>query len=717
MARAAETDIAPFSREAQEWFADYLIRSISVLGPLVGFFLIYRWYIGIMPANQAALSLLLLPFAFFPRFTHRLKLRTKSVILLSVFSVSAATTFHGSGLVGIGPLLSVLSAFTALVFYGNRVFLGLLAVMVLAVGLSGIAHINGLETEVDLSNPVNIIGKTGTVALIIVVFLFGMRGTTGLVAEQRELAKRKSREVERALEELRHFIQSANAPIFGVDKEGRVNEWNAMAAKITGYTREEALGSHLVNTYIADEHKQPVADVLERALAGANTANYELPLYSKSGERIEILLNATTRRNSDGSIVGVLGVGQDITDLREQERRLRQAHRVESVGHLAGGIAHDFNNLLAVIRGNVGIAISSLDGSEDQSFLQECLGDVATASADATKLTRQILSASSQQAFLQETVNLGSLVSDSLGKSSPRKSDSRVISLDMDEPDLAVVVDSAQLESAIVNLIENAKDSTESEGRISVKVSIEQLTGDLNSEYSLQAGEYIVITVSDDGCGIEENVLPKVTDPFFSTKEVGEGAGLGLSVVNGFVKKTGGELRLQSEPGMGTRVDMVLPLIRGRADAHAGGIEAERADFPRQTGTVLVVEDEGRLRKLAVRHLASIGFIVIEAGNAEEALTVLSEQGGEINILFSDIRMPGRLTGRQLAEEVSSLYPAVRTLLTTGYEDETGQLSDANPTGAGNVPVLRKPYSKSELIDAVIALDGCEEGRVESRPL
>ncbi|HIF96174.1 MAG TPA: response regulator [Myxococcales bacterium] len=168
---------------------------------------------------------------------------------------------------------------------------------------------------------------------------------------------------------------------------------------------------------------------------------------------------------------------------------------------------------------------------------------------------------------------------------------------------------------------------------------------------------------------------------------------------------------------MGTRVDMVLPLIRGRADAHAGGIEAERADFPRQTGTVLVVEDEGRLRKLAVRHLASIGFIVIEAGNAEEALTVLSEQGGEINILFSDIRMPGRLTGRQLAEEVSSLYPAVRTLLTTGYEDETGQLSDANPTGAGNVPVLRKPYSKSELIDAVIALDGCEEGSVESRPL
>ncbi|HIF96173.1 MAG TPA: PAS domain-containing protein, partial [Myxococcales bacterium] len=432
-----------------------------------------------------------------------------------------------------------------------RVFLGLLAVMVLAVGLSGIAHINGLETEVDLSNPVNIIGKTGTVALIIVVFLFGMRGTTGLVAEQRELAKRKSREVERALEELRHFIQSANAPIFGVDKEGRVNEWNAMAAKITGYTREEALGSHLVNTYIADEHKQPVADVLERALAGANTANYELPLYSKSGERIEILLNATTRRNSDGSIVGVLGVGQDITDLREQERRLRQAHRVESVGHLAGGIAHDFNNLLAVIRGNVGIAISSLDGSEEQSFLQECLGDVATASADATKLTRQLLSASSQQAFLQETVNLGSLVSDSLGRSSPRKSDSRVISVDIDEPDLAVVVDSAQLESAIVNLIENAKDSTESEGRISVKVSIEQLTGDLNSEYSLQAGEYIVITVSDDGCGIEENVLPKVTDPFFSTKEVGEGAGLGLSVVNGFGKKNGWRTSAAERAGHG----------------------------------------------------------------------------------------------------------------------------------------------------------------------
>jgi PAS domain S-box-containing protein len=717
MARATETDIAPFSREAQEWFADYLIRSASILGPILGCFLIYRWYIGVMPGNQAALSFLLLPFALVPRFSHRLSLRTKSVGLLSVLSVSSAVTFHGSGLVGIGPLVSALSAFTALVFYGNRVFLGLLALMVLAVGLSGFAHLNGLETKLDLSLPVNVVGKTGTVALVMILFLFGMRGASRLAAEQRELARLKTREVERALKELRHFIQSANAPIFGVDKEGRVNEWNAMAAKITGYSREEALGNHLVNIYIAAEHMQSVTEVLELGLAGRNTANYELPLYSKSGERIEILLNATTRRDSDGTIVGVLGVGQDITVFREQERRLRQAHRVESVGHLAGGIAHEFNNLLAVIRGNVDIAISSLDGSEEGSFLQECLGDVVTASADATKLTKQLLFASSQQALVQETVNLGSLFSASLGESSPRSSDSRVISLDIDELDLAVVVDRAQLEGAIFNLIENAKDSTGSEGRISVRVSIQQLTGDLESEYSLQAGEYIVITVSDDGCGIEENVLPKVTDPFFTTKEVGEGVGLGLSVVHGFVKKIGGELRLQSEPGMGTRVDMVLPLIRGQADAHASGIETERADFPPQTGTALVVEDEGRLRKLAARHLASVGFIVIEAGNAEEALTVLSEQGGEINILFSDIRMPGRLTGRHLAEEVSSLYPAVRTLLTTGYEDETGQLSDANPTGARNFPLLRKPYSRSELVDAVIALDGREEGSVESRPL
>jgi len=717
MARTVEPDLAPFSREAQEWFADYLIRSVSILGPLVGFFLIYRWYIGIMPANQAALSLLLLPCAFFPRFKHRLKLRTKSVILLSLFSASAAMTFHGSGLAGIGPLLSILSAFTALVFYGNRVFLGLLAVIVLAVGLSGFAHFNGLETEVELSNPTNIVGKTGTVALIMMVFLFGLNGATRLAAEQRELARRKSREVERALAELQLFIQSAHAPIFGVDQEGRVNEWNAMAAKITGYTREEALGNHLVNTFIFEDHKQSVAEVLESALAGANTANYELSLYSKSGERIEIFLNATTRRDADGLIVGVLGVGQDITGYREQERRLRQAHRVESIGQLAGGIAHDFNNLLAVIRGNVDVALSGLDGAEDEKFLRECLGDVATASADATKLTRQLLSASSQQSFLQETVKLGSLVPGSLGKSSPRLSDRRVISIDVDQPDLAVVVDSAQIESAIVSLVENAKDSTGSEGRISVKVSIEQLTGDLKSEYSLGAGEYIVITVSDDGCGIEEDVLPKVTDAFFTTKEVGEGAGLGLSVISGFVKKVGGELRLQSESGMGTRADLVVPLIRGRVDARAGGVEAERADFPRQTGTVLLVEDEERLRKLAARHLTSIGFKVLEAGNAEEALTVLSEQGGEINVLFSDIRMPGRLTGRHLAEEVFSLYPAVRTLLTTGYEDETGQLSDADPTGAGNPPVLRKPYSKSELLDALIALDGRGEGSADSRPV
>ncbi len=708
MLRLKWTDSGPpYSRESREWLASYLIRVTSVMAPLLGAFLIYRWYIGALPFNLAASSVLLLPLASLPWLSKYLELETKSLLLLTVSSLNAASSFAASGLVGLGPLLSTVSALMALVFYGNRVFLALLAAIVLAVVASALGHYHlqgPFRSAVDLANPINVFGKAMTITFVLTVLLFGLRGANRLVSEQRDLAKRKGLDLQRALEELRRFIDSANAPIFGVDRKGRVTEWNAMTADIMGYSKEEALGNHLVDTYITEEHKQEVANVLDSALEGRSKANYELPLYSKSGDRIEVLLNATTRRDFEGSIVGVIGIGQDITGFREQEKRLRVAQKMEAVGHLTGGIAHDFNNLLAVIQGNLNIALDPRTSKEDPSFLQECLGDAAAASSDAAKLIRQLLAFTSQQAFQHERVNLRNLISEAIQKAFPIENDGRAISIDIDQGDLTVMVDSPQLESAIMGLLENAEESLDGSGEISVSVAIRNFNGAPDSEYSLPAGEYIVMTVSDDGCGIEESVLLKVLDPFFTTKETGEGAGLGLSVIHGFAKKSGGLLRMRSELGVGTRAELVLPLIRGRVDESEGRAESEYIEFAQQTGTVLVVEDEERLRKLAARHLRSTGFEVIEAGDVEEALAVLARKGDEVDVLFSDIRMPGDLSGRQLAQEVSSLYPGIRTLLTTGYEEESPEASEEGLSPEWKVPVLRKPYSRADLIGAVIAL-------------
>ncbi len=708
MPRSKWTDSSPYSRDARVWFADYLIRVTSVLAPLLGVFLVYRWHIGILDAEVAFLSVFLIPVAALPRLMSRLGLQTKAVILLSFFSLNTAALFSASGLTGLGPLLSTLCALTALVFYGNRAFLALLGVTVLGIVASGFGHYlsdGSFASQVDLSNPINIIGKTITVTIILMVLLFSLRGATRLVTEQRTFAKRKVQELQRALHELNKFIDSANAPIFGVDKEGRVNEWNAMTAEITGFSKEDALGKDLVDTYIRDEHKESVASVLALALTGESTANYELPLFSRSGERVEVLLNAVARRDSDDSIIGVIGVGQDITAFREQQKRLFQAQKMESVGYLTGGIAHDFNNLLAVIQGNLHL-IQSQSGSEDTADLvQECLSDAAAATADAAKLTNQLLSIASQQSFRHESVNLLRFISESLEKTPETPGDGVEFSVDIDGCDFDASVDSAQLESAILNLLENAKHAVSASGKVSLRVTIEAFGNALESGYSLPAGDYIVVTVTDDGCGIERSVLSKVTDPFYTTRDIGEGAGLGLSMIHGFAKKAGGQLRLQSEVGVGTRADLVLPLILPEYDSSEVRVEEDDPSFGRQSGVVLVVEDEDRLRKLASRHLSSTGFDVIEAGDAAEALTLLAKNEGKVDILFTDIRMPGDLSGRELADEVSRLYPEIRTLMATGYEEEALSSSDEGGPLASKVPVLRKPYSRHALLGAVMGLD------------
>ena len=707
MERLRWTRSTPYSREARERLADYLIRVTSILVPLLGIFLLFRWYIGALHDKFLPLAIAVIPMLLVPRLGNRLGLEGKAVYLLAFSSIATAMLFATSGLMGVGPLLSALAGFIALVFFDKRVFVVVISAIALALLASGISHYQAgghFQATVDLGVPVNIVGRIMVIGLTLAVLLAGLHGATRLVSEQRGYSKLKSQEFDQAIEELDRFIDSANAPIFGVDREGRVSEWNLMTVAITGYTKEEALGKPLVDSYIAQEYKEEVTRVLDLALEGAGTANYEFPLYTKTGERLEILLNATSRLDPNGVVIGVIGVGQDITRLRQQEGRLRSSQKMEALGRLTGGIAHDFNNLLAVIQGNLTIALDPRTSQEEPSFLQESLSDAAAAASDAAKLIRQLLAFTSQQSFRIEKVNLHDLFSGAGQKVFPNIEGDKTFSLNLDDADISIMMDGPQLENAIVSLLNNAKESIDGPGEISVRVSVENLTGGLDSEYSLPAGEYVVATFKDDGRGIDASVLSKVMDPFFTTKEVGEGEGLGLSVVHGFVKKSGGQLRLRSEVGLGTTVDLVLPLVRAEADSRAGGLNKEEVIFPPQSGSVLVVEDEDRLRKLSSRHLRSAGFEVLEAGDSDEALNVLAAREGLVDFLFSDIRMPGALSVRDLATEVSRLYPEVRTLLATGFEEEATKSAGGGPSSNMLLPVLRKPYSREELIGAIIDL-------------
>jgi PAS domain S-box-containing protein len=704
----------PFPVEIQEWIVSWFVRVTAVLAPVVALLLVYRWKIGVLDAGLASLALVLFPLALLPWAEDRASLRAKAGILLGVFVVSACLTFASSGIEGIGPIISILAAFMAFHFFGNRSFWIVCSVLFVVLWVSALARMNGqVVPSVDFDLPINVFGRALTLTLILGVILAALRGVVLLLVKQTALAAHNNARSEMALSELNLFIESANAPIFGIDNDGRINEWNAQAAFITGYSRGEALGNNLVDSYITDEYKASVSDVLARALAGTNTANYEFPIYSRGGKRVEILLNATTRRDTEGTITGVMGVGQDITLYREQERRLRQAQKMESVGQLTGGIAHDFNNLLTVISANLELAVFEVDNAEEAPPIKELLSDAASAANDGAYLTSQLLSFASLQSFKLDSFNLQALVSDIIRKASATFPSGIKCSVSIEADDITVRVDRVRLESSILNLLSNATAAIEKRGSISVLCQTKQF---LNSEevadYGVPVGEYIAISVSDDGCGISESLLDQVKNPFFTTKGVGEGSGLGLSMVDSFATQLGGRLRIQSTAGVGTTVTILIPLVRGEAGTRIEKTNAQQeTSVPQAAKTVLVVEDEARIRQIAVRHLVAGGFRCIEAGDAAQALEVLAAEAEGIDILFSDIRMPGDMTGRDLAAEVARVYPRIKTGLTTGYE-QTTRSPEMTMTGTdadtANLPVLRKPYSRKGLIDLLSELGRSE---------
>jgi len=505
-------------------------------------------------------------------------------------------------------------------------------------------------------------------------------------------------EQERVADDLTRLIDNANAPIIGIDALGRVNEWNQTAARITGFSKEEALGQNLVDRFITEDYSESVRGVLEKALQGEETSNYEFPLFTKAGERIHLLLNATTRRDEELNILGVIGIGQDITGRSEQEEKLRQRARLEAVGSLTGGIAHDFNNLLTVVTGNLHL-LSPRDLEE-----QEIIDDAMKAARNGSELVRNLLSFSRRQSLDPQSCDMDALLNHfqrSLGRALGES-----VSLEVLTPELglAAFVDRPQFETALLNLCINSRDAMGGGGRIRLSTfSSSPNLGDepLISTMCPRDWNFLCVQVTDNGCGIDADLLSKITEPYFTTKEVGEGSGLGLSSVSGFVEQSGGSMRIFSAPGSGTTVELFLPRCSPPVIGNASEdivIQSNAAD-PVPRATIMVVDDEPDVLRLAVRWLKRSGYEVLQASNGEEALKCIIERDGEVDGLFSDIVMPGELNGWALAEEVFSRYPRIGIQLATGYDP--ARRDKKNQDGKSNFPVLFKPYNLTELSESM----------------
>jgi two-component system, cell cycle sensor histidine kinase and response regulator CckA len=361
---------------------------------------------------------------------------------------------------------------------------------------------------------------------------------------------------------------------------------------------------------------------------------------------------------------------------------------MEAIGNLTGGIAHDFNNLLGVVIGNLGLL---LDLRKDDAETADLAGDAMTAATRGAELTRQLLAFSRRQSLQPRRIAVNDLVAETTKLLRRTLGANIDIAVELGPDVWTVVADPAQLESSIANLATNARDAMPKGGRLTITTGARYLDQDYAEQHSEVAiGDYTAIEISDNGCGIPADKLNRIFEPFFTTKEPGKGTGLGLAMVFGFVKQSGGHITVYSEEGSGTTFRIYLPRA---VEQNAEPALPKPAEIKAAHGeTVLAVEDQPAMRKIVVRLLRELGYRVLEADTAKAALAILERE--TVNLLFTDVIMPGRITGFDIARIAAERWPETRVVLTSGFP-QANFADDARMTE--NVRMLTKPYRKEEL--------------------
>ncbi|MGI9327882.1 MAG: PAS domain-containing protein [Pseudomonadales bacterium] len=440
--------------------------------------------------------------------------------------------------------------------------------------------------------------------------------------------------------------------------------------------------------------RRSVADAMERAYVDHTPFEIDYRILLADGTEKFIHARSDIESDEDGHPIRSMGTVEDITDRRALESQLRQAQKMEVVGQLTGGIAHDFNNLLAVILGNLELLEGSVQSDvASLGYTKEALA----AGFRGAELTKRLLAFARQQRLEPEVIQIEKLITGLEPLLKRTLGEDITLHSKSDDDLWPTRIDLNQMESSLINLAVNARDAMIGGGTLAIETANTKLDQAIVVNHAeIPPGEYVLLSVSDSGSGIPGDVLHKVFEPFFSTKDVGKGSGLGLSMVYGFVQQSKGYVGISSEEGHGTCVQLYLPRAEPEADG-SGLISTRNIDNPTGTETILMAEDETGVREVASRLLTDLGYRVIEAGSGAEALATLAEHD-DIDLLLTDIVMPGGMTGVDLASQARARYPNLRVLYTSGHTALAIPYVDAPQS---TQPMLHKPYRKEELAQVV----------------
>jgi PAS domain S-box-containing protein len=488
---------------------------------------------------------------------------------------------------------------------------------------------------------------------------------------------------------IRTILESTVDGLITIDQGAVIQTFNGPAERIFGYSAAEVVGRNvamLMPEPYRLHHDDYIQNYLRTGVAKIIGIGREVEGLRKDGSVFPLDLAIGEMAVPDGHREFV-GTVRDISERKRLEEQLRQSQKMESIGQLTGGVAHDFNNLLTVILGN---AEELADRLKSDPPLH-ALADLTRVAAErGAELTRRLLAFARRQALDPQPTDLNVLLANMEGLLRRALTEDIEIRL-VRGPDLwTALVDATQLESAVLNLCLNARDAMPSGGRLMIETCNRRLDGALANDFpELRPGEYIMLAVTDSGTGMPPDVVAHAFEPFFTTKEIGRGSGLGLSMVYGFVKQSGGHVKIYSEPGHGTAVKIYLP----RSTVAAGDRPVESRPEPHGNGVILAVEDDVLVRDHVAAQLAALGYRVIVADSGPAALEVV--RGGQpIDLLFTDVVMPGGMNGGELAKAIHALRPGLPVLFTSGYT-ESG-IVQGGRLEAG-VHLLNKPYRRQEL--------------------
>ncbi|WP_267177825.1 PAS domain S-box protein [Sneathiella aquimaris] len=493
---------------------------------------------------------------------------------------------------------------------------------------------------------------------------------------------------------LSHHFQNTPLGSISFDTDFRVTEWNVAAKTIFGFSADEVVGRYVSDILLPPTAKEDVGQIWQLLLenkGGTRSTNENI---TKDGRIILCDWYNTSILGKSGKVIGVMSLVQDITERRLLEEQVNRSQKLEAVGQLTGGIAHDFNNLMAIMMGNLELVLEQLG---PDTPLRKNIKNALQAVARGSTLTRQLLSFSRQQILSPADTDIQQLVEDTLNLLERTLGEDIQLIRHYDGKKIFVNIDGDIFSNALVNLALNARDAMPDGGTLTVRLTTLHVTeGTVGLNNEPICGSFALITVADTGYGMSKEVLGQVLEPFFTTKEVGKGSGLGLSMAYGFVTQSDGYLDITSTEGEGTTISIYLPL----SDSKPAVQEKDVTPIPELTTgkTILLVEDDQHVRETTSVTLIDLGYTVLEAMDGASALAMLEHRASDIDLVLSDVIMPNGMSGIDLAKQIAVDYRPLKILLTSGYPDK---IADQHEISTLDIQLLAKPFTRAQLVAAI----------------